>query len=61
MKPGGASLIVEVVEPPNTRLIRISLDYSSDFHHMSWTADGKVIANTFGWRSTMWKFLPEKR
>jgi hypothetical protein len=33
---------------------RIPLDYTSDFHHLSWTADG------MGFRSSMWKFTPEK-
>ena len=35
---------------------RIPLDYVSDFHHMSWTPDGKVMASTLLWRSNMWKF-----
>jgi hypothetical protein len=122
VEPGGESLLVKAVEPPNTRLIRvplkaglpsgpereiplagplklgfgidpgavrdgrlvapgtapywywppaifdlatgksrrIPLDYINDFQHMSWTADGKVIAAAWGWRSSMWKFTPEK-
>ena len=35
---------------------RIPLDYVSDFHHMSWTPDGKVMASALAWRSNMWKF-----
>jgi eukaryotic-like serine/threonine-protein kinase len=35
---------------------RIPLEYVSDFHHMSWTPDGKVIACALVWRSNMWKF-----
>ena len=35
---------------------RIPLDYLSDFHHMSWTPDGKVMACALVWRSNMWKF-----
>jgi len=35
---------------------RIPLEYVSDFHHMSWTSDGKVMASTLAWRSNMWKF-----
>ena len=122
VEPGGESLVVEVQEPPHTRLIRvplkagvfsgpeqeiplagplklgygidpgavrngrlvapgstptcywppaifdlatgksarIPLDYTTDFHHLSWTADGKVLAFAMGFRSSMWKFTPEK-
>jgi len=35
---------------------RIPLEYVSDFHHMSWTPDGKVMACGLAWRSNMWKF-----
>jgi len=114
VEPGGRSLLVEVREPPNTRLFRIPLiggseqeirvpgplqlayvidnegvrngrllapesspywywppaifdlstgksktiplEYLNDFHHMSWTPDGKVIACALAWRSSMWKF-----
>jgi len=38
---------------------RIPLDYVSDFHHMSWTPDGKVMASALLWRSNMWKFTRE--
>ncbi|HUJ21630.1 MAG TPA: protein kinase [Bryobacteraceae bacterium] len=119
VEPGGESLVVQLRESPNTRLIRvplnggpeqeirvagplqlgykidndgvrngrllapgsgptwywppaifdlatgkssrIPLDYVSDFHHMSWTPDGKVIACALGWRSSMWKFTREVR
>ena len=40
---------------------RIPLEYVSDFHHMSWTPDGKVIANALTWRSSMWKFTRGSR
>jgi len=40
---------------------RIPLDYVSDFHHMSWTPDGKVMACALLWRSSMWKFTREAR
>jgi eukaryotic-like serine/threonine-protein kinase len=114
VEPGGQSLLVEVKEAPNTKLVRvplnggaereipvpvpltlgyaidnegvrkgrlvapgssptwywppamfdlatgksarIPLDYVSDFHHMSWTPDGKVMASALLWRSNMWKF-----
>ena len=114
VEPGGESLLVQIREPPTTRLVRvplhggpekeipalgplqlaiaidnggvrngqllapgsgpywywppaifdlatgksarIPLEYVSDFHHMSWTPDGKVIASALGWRSSMWKF-----
>jgi len=114
VEPGGQSLLVEVKEAPNTKLVRvplnggaeqeipvpgpltlgyvidnagvrngrllapgsgptwywppamfdlatgkstrIPLEYVSDFHHMSWTPDGKVMACALLWRSNMWKF-----
>jgi len=121
-EPGDKSILVEVQEPPNTRLIRvplqdgmpsgpeqevplagpfklgfgidpgavrngrlvapgstptwywpptifdlatgksarIPLDYTNDFHYMSWTSDGRIVAFAMGWRSSMWKFQPEK-
>jgi len=40
---------------------RIPLEYVSDFHHMSWTPDGKVIASALVWRSSLWKFTPGPR
>jgi len=40
---------------------RIPLAYLSDFHHMSWTPDGKVMACALLWRSNMWKFARESR
>jgi eukaryotic-like serine/threonine-protein kinase len=39
---------------------RIPLDYTGDFHHLSWTADGKIVASAMGFHSSMWKFMPEK-
>ncbi len=114
VEPGGRSLLVEIREAPNTKLVRvplnggpeqqipavgpvglaygidnkgvrdglllapessptwywppaifdlatgksrrIPLDYISDFHHMSWTPDGKIMASALAWRSNMWKF-----
>ena len=114
VEQGGQSLLVELREPPNTKLIRVALnggaeqeihvpgpltlgymidnegirngrlvapgsgptwywppvifdlatgksarvplEYVSDFHHMSWTADGKVMAAALAWRSNLWKF-----
>lgn len=38
---------------------RIPLDYLSDFHHLAWTSDGKVIASAQYWRSSMWKFTQQ--
>ncbi len=38
----------------------IPLDYTGDFHHLSWTADNKVVAFAMGFRSSMWRFTPEK-
>ena len=122
LEPGDKSIIVEVQEPPNTRLFRvplqagmpsgpehelplagplklgfginpwavrngrlvapgstptwywppaifdlatgksarIPLDYNNDFHYMSWSSDGSIVAFAMGWRSSMWKFKPEK-
>jgi len=114
VEPGGKSLLVEVRETPNTKLVRvplnggaeqpipgpspmtlaygidnegvrngrlvapassptwywppavfdlatgkstrIPLEYVSDFHHMAWTPDGKVMASALAWRSNVWKF-----
>jgi len=39
---------------------RIPLDFVSDFHSMSWTADSHIIAATMDWQSTFWKFTPER-
>jgi hypothetical protein len=39
----------------------IPLQYLSDFHHMSWTPDGKVMACALTWRSSMWKFTRTPR
>ncbi len=119
VEPGGQSLLVEVRESPNTRLVRVSLnggpeqaipvlgpltlgytidnesvrngrllapgsgptwywppaifdlatgksvriplEYLNDFHHMSWTPDGKVMACALAWRSNMWKFSRRSR
>jgi hypothetical protein len=36
--------------------VRIPLEYVNDFHHMSWTPDGKIMACALAWRSNMWKF-----
>jgi hypothetical protein len=38
---------------------RIPLDYVSDFHHMTWTPDGGIIALTDDWRANIWKFTPQ--
>jgi len=38
---------------------RILLDYAQDFHHMAWTADGKVMAVAVGFRGSIWKFTPD--
>ena len=38
---------------------RIPLDYTTDFHHMAWTPDGKVMAVVVGFRGSIWKFTPE--
>ena len=38
---------------------RIPLDYTNDFHHMTWTPDGKIMATTLDWRATIWKFTPQ--
>jgi len=41
--------------------VRIPLDYTGDFWRMSWTPDGKIMGEAFGWNSTLWKFTPEGR
>ena len=114
VEPGGRTLLVEVRESPNTKLVRVPLNggaeqeirvpgpltlaymidnegvrngrllapgsgptwywppvlfdlatgkstriplaYASDFHHISWTPDGKVMACALLWRSNLWKF-----
>jgi serine/threonine protein kinase len=38
---------------------RIPLDYTCDFHHMTWTPDGRIMAMTADWRATIWKFTPQ--
>jgi len=38
---------------------RIPLDYISDFHHMTWTPDGRIMAMTADWRASIWKFTPQ--
>ncbi|HEV2348399.1 MAG TPA: protein kinase [Terriglobia bacterium] len=38
---------------------RIPLDYTSDFHHMAWTPDGKIMAVADGWNAAIWKFTPQ--
>jgi hypothetical protein len=38
---------------------RIPLDYTSDFHHMTWTPDGRIMAMTADWRATIWRFAPK--
>lgn len=38
---------------------RIPLDYTSDFHHMGWTPDGKIMAVADGWSAAIWKFTPQ--
>jgi eukaryotic-like serine/threonine-protein kinase len=40
---------------------RVPLDYTTDFHHMSWTPDGKIVASAASWHSQLWRFLPEQR
>ena len=39
----------------------IPLDYTSDFHYMDWTPNGRIMAVTMDWVGTIWKFSPEKR
>jgi len=38
---------------------RIPLDYVSDFHHMTWTPDGRIIGLTDDWKANIWKFTPQ--
>jgi len=38
---------------------RIPLDYLSDFHHMTWTPDGRIVGLTDDWRANIWKFTPQ--
>ena len=38
---------------------RIPLDYTSDFHHMAWTPDGRIMAVTYGFSAAIWKFTPQ--
>ncbi|HEV2423241.1 MAG TPA: protein kinase [Terriglobia bacterium] len=51
--------------PPGTfdlvtgKSARIPLDYTNDFHYMTWTPDGRIMALTLDWRATIWKFTPQ--
>jgi len=38
---------------------RIPLDYVSDFHHVTWTPDGRIIGLTEDWKANIWKFTPQ--
>jgi len=38
---------------------RVPLDYISDFHHMAWTPDGKIMAVADGWNASIWRFTPQ--
>ena len=38
---------------------RIPLDYTNDFHNITWTPDGRIMAMTADWRATIWKFTPQ--
>ena len=38
---------------------RIPLDYINDFHHMTWTPDGRIMGMAADWRATIWKFTPQ--
>jgi WD40 repeat protein len=40
---------------------RIPLDYTEDFHHLTWTPDGKVMAVAAGFRGSIWKFTPDRQ
>ncbi len=40
---------------------RIPLDYVSDFHHMTWTPDGRIIGLTDDWKANIWKFTPQSK
>lgn len=39
---------------------RIPLDYTTDFHRMIWTPDGKIMAVGADLRATIWKFTPHR-
>lgn len=39
---------------------RIPLDYTTDFHRMIWTPDGKIMAVAADLRATIWKFTPHR-
>jgi hypothetical protein len=39
---------------------RIPLVYTEDFHHLTWTPDGKIMAVALGFRSSIWKFTPDR-
>ena len=49
-----------IVDLATGQSARIPLDYTGDFHHMAWTADGRVMGVAAGWRATVWKFTAGK-
>ncbi len=42
------------------RLDKIAVDYSTDFHGLTWTADGNVLGTGIGVQSALWRFAPAK-
>ena len=39
---------------------RVALDYTTDFHRMIWTPDGRIMAVAADLRSAIWKFTPQR-
>jgi hypothetical protein len=48
-----------IIDLATGKSARIPLEFKSDFHHMSWTPDGRVMGLALPWHSTIWKFTPE--
>jgi len=42
-------------------MTRIQLDYVGDIQYLGWTDDGQVVAAGQDFRSTLWKFQPQRR
>jgi hypothetical protein len=49
-----------VVDLATGRMTQIRVDHPGDYHFALWTADGQVIAGANDWRSTLWRFQPDK-
>lgn len=49
---------IGVLDLASGRITRTLADPQNDFHTMSWTADGKIMALKMALRAALWKFTP---